>query len=116
VKLLIGEGTYDHLEGFLCRIVDKVQVKGKEESIRIYEPLCREKEASEDLISLVDTYERAYAKYVKQNWEEADRMFRELSEKDPDTKLYQVYLERISTLRHEDLEEDWDGTFRFTTK
>jgi adenylate cyclase len=116
VKLLIGEGTYDHLEGFLCRIVDKVQVKGKEESIRIYEPLCQEKEASEDLISLVDTYERAYAKYVKQNWEEADRMFRELSEKDPDTKLYQVYLERISTLRHEDLEEDWDGTFRFTTK
>jgi adenylate cyclase len=43
-------------------------------------------------------------------------MFRELSENEPDIKLYQVYLERISTLRNEELEEDWDGTFRFTTK
>jgi len=115
-KLLIGEQTYDHLDGYLCRMVDKVQVKGKEESIRIYEPLCRKKDASEELIGLVDSYDRAYAKYVKQNWDEADRMFRNLSENEPDTKLYQVYLERISTLRNEELEEDCDGTFRFTTK
>lgn len=29
VKFLIGEETYDHIEGFLCRLIDKVQVKGK---------------------------------------------------------------------------------------
>ncbi|MDG2175500.1 MAG: adenylate/guanylate cyclase domain-containing protein [Gammaproteobacteria bacterium] len=116
VKLLIGEQTYDHLDGYLCRLVDKVQVKGKEQSIRVYEPLCQKKDASEEMIAKVDVYERAHKKYVEQNWDEADKMFRELSENEPDTKLYQVYLERISTLRNEELAEDWDGTFRFTTK
>jgi adenylate cyclase len=116
VKLLIGEQTYDHLEGYLCRLVDKVQVKGKEEPIRIYQPLCLEKEASEDLLSLVDQYHKAHQKYVEQNWDEAESMFRQLKEKDPDTLLYDVYLERIPALRTQVLEPDWDGTFRHTSK
>jgi adenylate cyclase len=65
VKLLIGEQTYDHLDGYLCRLVDKVQVKGKEESIRVYEPLCRKQDASEELIAKVDIYARAHEKYVQ---------------------------------------------------
>jgi len=40
VKSLIGEETYDHIQGFLCRLIDKVQVKGKEQPVRIYELLC----------------------------------------------------------------------------
>lgn len=116
VKILVGEETYDHLEGFLCRLVDKVQVKGKDEPIRIYQPICLEKEASEDLVSLVDDYHQAYQNYVEKNWDEAERMFNELRERDPDIKLYDVYLERIPSLRTQDLPADWDGTFRFTTK
>jgi len=116
VKLLIGEETHDHLEGFLCRLVDKVQVKGKDESIRIYQPLCVESEASEELLGLVDEYHRAHKKYVEQHWDEAERMFRRLKERDPETRLYDVYLERIPDLRSQDLEPDWDGTFRHTTK
>ena len=116
VKLLIGEQTYDHLEGYLCRLVDKVQVKGKEEPIRIYQPLCLEKEASEELLSLVDQYHKAHQKYVEQNWDEAESMFLQLKEKDPDTLLYDVYLERIPALRTQVLEPDWDGTFRHTSK
>ena len=30
--------------------------------------------------------------------------------------LYDVYLDRIDELREADLEADWDGTFRYTTK
>lgn len=116
VKLLIGEDTYDHLEGYLCRLVDKVQVKGKEKSIRIYQPLCLEKDAPEELLGLVDQYHRAYKQYVNQHWDEAESMFRELKEKDPGTLLYEVYLERIPALRNQVLEADWDGTFRHTAK
>lgn len=116
VKLLIGEETCDHLEGFLCRLVDKVQVKGKETSIRIYQPLCLEKDASEELVGLVDEYHRAHQKYVEQNWDEAERMFSNLKQRDPDTLLYDVYLERIPDLRNQELGADWDGSFRHTSK
>lgn len=116
VKMLVGEDTYDHLEGFLCRLVDKVQVKGKEESIRIYQPLCLASEATPELAGLVDEYHRAHSKYVEQDWDEAERMFGNLKERDPGTLLYDVYLERIPTLRNQELEDGWDGTFRHTSK
>jgi adenylate cyclase len=116
VKLLIGEETCDHLEGFLCRLVDKVQVKGKEKSIRIYQPICQEKDASEELVGMVDEYHRAYQKYLEQNWDEAESMFTNLKKRDPGTLLYDIYLERIPDLRSQVLEADWDGTFRHMEK
>lgn len=116
LKLLIGQETYDHLEGYLCRLVDKVQVKGKDEPIRIYQPLCLESEAPDALIALVERYHNAHKNYVAQEWDEAEKLFLTLKEMDPETQLYDVYLDRIGTLRHEELEPDWDGTYRFTTK
>jgi adenylate cyclase len=116
VKLLIGEQTHDKLQGFLCRQVDKVQVKGKEEPIRIYEPLCAISEASPELLSLVNEYHEAYAKYLAQDWVTAARMFTVLQEKSPQTYLYTLYRERIATLREQRLPPDWDGTFRHTSK
>lgn len=116
LKLLIGQETYDHLEGYLCRLVDKVQVKGKDEPIRIYQPLCLESKAPDELISLVERYHDAHKSYVSQDWSAAEKLFLALKETDPETKLYDVYLDRIGTLRHEELEPDWDGTYRFTTK
>jgi len=116
VKLLIGEETHDHLDGFLCRLIDKVQVKGKEESIRIYQPLCMTDDADETLLGLVDEYHRAHKKYVEQDWVEARRMFTNLKQRDPGVMLYDVYLGRIDELKDTDLEADWDGTFRYTTK
>jgi len=116
VKLLIGQETYDHLDAYLCRLVDKVQVKGKEESIRIYQPLCLESEASEVLCGLVDEYHQAHEFYVAQEWDEAINRFSRLKEWDPDTMLYDVYLERIAMLRDQELAADWDGIFRHTSK
>lgn len=116
VKILIGEQTFDELKGFLCRQVDKVQVKGKEEPVRIYQPLCRDEQAAPELRSLVDDYHRAYALYQQQQWDAAETLFRELQQRDPETVLYALYLERIATLRNTGLPSDWDGTFRHTSK
>ncbi len=116
VKLLIGEETYDHIEGFLCRLVDKVQVKGKEEPIRIYEPLCLTSDASDELIDQVEEYHVAHDYYLQQNWQKAESCFRKLHENDPDKLLYSVYLERIENLQTQELSSDWDGTFKHTAK
>ncbi len=116
VKFLIGEETYDHIEGFLCRMVDKVQVKGKEQPVRIYQPLCQLNEASEELVELVEKYHQAYEAYLSQDWNRAEKLFSNLKSRDPGTMLYDIYLERIHKLREEDLEALWDGTFRHTEK
>jgi len=116
LKLLIGEQTYDQLKGYLCRQVDKVMVKGKDQPIRIYEPLCLESEASEEILTMLDEYQRAYKCYLEQRWDDARALFELLQRKEPDTYLYALYLGRIASLREEALPEDWDGAYRFTTK
>ncbi len=116
VKLLIGEQTYDGLSGILCRQVDKVQVKGKEEPIRIYQPLCKNAEASTELRALVDAWHGGYQLYQQQQWDAAAAAFEQLRQQDPDTYLYSLYLERIASLRTQQLPPDWDGTYRHTSK
>ena len=116
VKLLIGEQTHAGLNGILCRQVDKVQVKGKEEPICIYQPLCMEAEASSELKARVEEYHRAYAHYLRQEWDAAEPLFQELQRLDPETQLYGIYLQRIAELRRKNLPENWDGTYRHTSK
>lgn len=116
VKLLIGEQTYQELKGILCRQIDKVQVKGKDEPICIYQPLCEEKDAPNALVALVDEYHRAYKHYLHQEWDAAEHQLRQLQQLDPDTQLYAIYLQRIAQLRTQNLPADWDGTYRFTSK
>jgi adenylate cyclase len=116
VKLLIGEQTYQGLQGILCRQVDRVQVKGKEEPICIYQPLCPEQEATPELLAFVAEYHRAYEHYLKQEWDAAESLFGQLQLMDPATQLYAIYLQRIAELRKQKLPEKWDGTFRFKNK
>jgi adenylate cyclase len=93
-----------------------VQVKGKEQPIRIYEPLCPENEATEAQLELVRKYNEAHDFYLQQEWGKAEVCFKALEESEDNKVLYSVYLERIADLRNHALPEDWDGTFRHTTK
>jgi adenylate cyclase len=115
-KILIGEGTYSQAPEFIYRFVDRIQVKGKNEPVRVYEPLCRKEELnSEQRIELAQ-YEAAHALYLEQNWEAASRAFEQLMDEYPQQKLYVVYSDRIQNLRHQALPADWDGVFRHTQK
>ncbi len=116
VKLLIGEQTFQGLKGILCRQIDKVLVKGKDEPICIYQPLCAEKDAPDALVALVNDYHRAYQHYLKQEWDAAEHQMRQLQQLDPDTQLYAIYLQRIGQLRTQELPNGWDGAYRFTTR
>ncbi|GAA6135667.1 adenylate/guanylate cyclase domain-containing protein [Oceaniserpentilla sp. 4NH20-0058] len=114
-KILIGEDTYDNITGFVCRFVDRIQVKGKEEAIRVYEPLGVEGEVEQSTLDEIQQYDQAYSLYLKQDWVKASAAFSHLYEQNP-LKLYQVYIERIADLTEQTLADDWDGTFRHTSK
>ena len=114
-KILIGEDTFDHCSGFVCRFVDRIQVKGKDTAIRVYEPLGQEGDVSQEVLDELDEYNQAYQLHLDRKWDEAQAAFTALFEKSP-LGVYSVYLERIPVLKEQELPEDWDGTFRHTTK
>jgi adenylate cyclase len=114
-EILIGEETYDHITGFVCRFMDRIQVKGKEEAIRVYEPLGLEGDVSQDVLDEIVQYEQAYQYYLDRNWDAAKQAFDLLNIASP-KMLYEVYSLRIDQLKTQVLPKEWDGTFRHTSK
>jgi len=115
-KILVGEHTHAQAPEFIYRYVDRIQVKGKNEPVRVYEPLCLQHELEADQADELSFYEAAHALYMEQQWPAASAAFEQLTGKYPNQKLYQVYRDRIENLQHADLPVDWDGVFRHTQK
>lgn len=116
VKLLIGEQTCQNLDGFVCRLIDRVKVKGKDTAINTYEPLCRAAKATPEILQKVAQYHSALESYHNQSWDSAQFQFEELKRTEPASALYDIYLDRIATLRNEILPHDWDGAFQHMRK
>lgn len=101
-------------EGIFFRYIDAVRVKGKEKSIRIFEPLC-EGIPPQDLIDEVVAFEAAVYFYKRMDFVEAGRIVKALNEAKP-SRLYMVYLERIAGFISEPPPETWDGVHVFSEK
>ena len=115
VRLIVGEQTHAGQQEFLFRQLDRVRVKGKREPTRIYTPLCRLADASDELHAELARYEQARRAYIERCWDAAEAGFRALQQED-DQAIYRIYLERLDRLRAEPPAPDWDGVFVHTSK
>jgi adenylate cyclase len=102
---------------FLFREIDYVQVKGKKEPVRIFEPLVSQHESTPALLATLSVYEKARAAYLNRQWSEATTLYTQLCEADLSSeKLYRLYLERIDIYQTETLSEDWAGIWKHDEK
>jgi len=114
-KILVGENTYKScVNQYVFCPVDKVQVKGKEDPVMLYEPLGKEGEVDPETLFELESYEEALECYYDGLWEDAHRQFYILSKLNPDRGLYRVYLKR--TEGADAPPSNWDGVFRHTSK
>ncbi|PHS66160.1 MAG: adenylate/guanylate cyclase domain-containing protein [Thalassobium sp.] len=114
-EILVGEHTQALAPEFVYRYIDRIQVKGKNEPVRVYEPLGRIGDVEEAVLKELQMQQRAVEHYFARRWDDAVLMFTRLEQQQP-RRLYQVYIERIADLRQQALPEDWDGVFRHTAK
>ena len=91
-------------------------MKGKEKGVKILEPLGLEEDMDQEQIDRADAFGHVLYLYREQNWDEAEADLRKLLEDEPDSFLYQLYLDRIEVFRENPPEDDWDGVFTFKTK
>ena len=116
VRVVASETTRQAQEDYFFRKLDVVRVKGKDESVAIYEPLCRSSDADARLKSEIDAYHHALDAYFRQDWDKAGRLFESLAEQFPETKLYSLYRDRVASLAKSDAGIDWDGVFSHSLK
>jgi adenylate cyclase len=93
-RLIISQNTKDKLkEKYIFRYLDFVQVKGKEEPIKLWEVVSLEKEYQDDKSEL-EKYENAIKLYETEQLKDALQIFNELNTKYKNRKIYDIYIKR----------------------
>jgi len=116
IRLLVGEDTVKDLDEFLLRRIDRVKVKGKDKAVNCYQPMCLLAAADASLRQRVDAYHGALDCYYTKDWGGAQQKLRALLADEPNTLLYQIYLDRIDEHKNAELPPEWDGAFTHTSK
>lgn len=114
-RILVSEFTREGAgEGFEFRLVDVLQLKGKDRPVRIYELLGEKGKVDETVMRRRDDYERAFSLYTGRRFEEAHDEFARLSvEGDPASGVLE---KRCRQFMEEPPPEDWNGVERMFTK
>jgi adenylate cyclase len=116
VGLIVSETTAQAAPEFFYREIDRVRVKGKAEPVTILEALGLKREASEEQVTLASQFNGALYMYRQQNWEPAKKAFQQLQLSEPDSRLYDLYLQRIAHFQESPPDSDWDGVFTHESK
>jgi len=98
-------------EDFVFRLLDWVAVKGKSESVKIYE-LVGGKGVHEPTAAVVAAYEEAFAAYAAGDFSRAIRILEDQASDEPS----RVLCERCRGLLREPPPADWHGVHVFKTK
>jgi len=117
-EIMIGENTAELVgNAFVLRELDKVQVKGRQQALRIYELVAVAGAAlPPERTQMLGLYASALAAYRHQRWDEATERFGQCLALCPADGPSRVMRERCRTLREAPLPPDWDGTFEHVTK
>ena len=111
-SIIASESIVEHArEAFDFRLLDIVAVKGKSDSITIYELLGQKGEA-EECREIVTAYEKAFAAYAARDFEKALTVLQEYANDRPSA----VLIERCKAFLKAPPPPDWYGVYVSLTK
>jgi adenylate cyclase len=116
VGILVGQATRDAAADAVCREIDRVRVKGKDEPVAIYEPLGLAAESGKARAEELKLWGQALKAYRSQAWEQAELVLFNLQRLYPGAPLYSFYSQRVARYRAEPPPPGWDGVTTFKTK
>ena len=117
VEIIIAESTYAHVKNdMLCRELDLIKVKGKNEPIRIYELVDHRLRGAGNKEMKVKAFEEGLSLYRAQKWDEAMQRFKNCLELDPKDGPADIFIKRCAQLKQSPPGSNWDGVFVMKTK
>lgn len=113
--ICVSEDVYEENKNhFEFRYLDLITVKWKEKAIKIYELLSLKWDFSDKNKQIRNEFERAISFYKDKNFEEAEKIFKLLS--DLWDKPSFTYLERIKFYKKNPPSADWGGIWKMLQK
>jgi adenylate cyclase len=116
-RILLSANTarlvQDH---FWLRQVDVLRVKGKKEPMAVYQLLAERGTDDQRFQQLISAYAHAFDAYRQRNWDAAEKLLLELSERFGQDGPTDALLARIHEFRRHPPPDDWDGVYVSTSK
>ena len=113
--IIISEFTRQALTASIpCATVDMVRVKGRQEPLRIYWPLCLpDSEKLDEATRIARITEEAFDNYLQKKWQKSIDLYRTLPD---DSPLCRVFEQRCSEFDRNPPDKEWNGVYTMTTK
>ncbi len=97
-------------DGYLCREIDLLVVKGKRQPVRVFELLQEQGKATDRASEIKRVFEEGLSYYRRQKWGQAEQAFGFLKEKFGD-ETSEIFLRRIALFKLDPPPRKWDGVF-----
>jgi adenylate cyclase len=116
VPIVVSEESRRQAGAFAWQELDRVRVKGKEQAVGIFTPVglagALDRETAEEL----QEWGAFLEAYRAQDWEQCDRHLLNLHRMNAKKYLYDLYHERVASMRQLPFDPAWDGATTFETK
>jgi adenylate cyclase len=116
VDIVVSESTRKLAPDFAWQELDKVRVKGKEQAVAIFWPAAPIERLDKEYAAELKTWAGVLKSYRAQDWDQADVQLLNLQRMNAKKYLYQLYSERVASMRLLPFDPEWDGATNFETK
>jgi adenylate cyclase len=116
VDIVVSESTRQLADDFAWQELDKVRVKGKGHAVAIFSPVALEGQLDARKIAELKTWGPVLKAYRIQDWDHCDVELLNLQRLNAKKYLYQLYTERVASMRLLPFDPAWDGATHFQTK
>lgn len=116
VDIVVSETTRKQAKDFAWQELDRVRVKGKDQAVSIFWPMAPLGQMSEAAQTELKTWNTFLKAYRAQDWDQADVQLLNLTRMNAKKYLYQLYADRVGSMRHLPFDPQWDGATNFETK
>jgi adenylate cyclase len=116
VDIVVSETTRKQANDFAWQELDRVRVKGKEQAVAIFWPMAPTAQVNDSTSTELKTWVSFVKAYRAQNWDQADVLMLNLMRMNAKKFLYQMYSERVASMRLLPFDPEWDGATNFETK
>ena len=115
--IMIAQRTVDLAQGKIeVRPIAKLQVKGKENAVMVYELMARAGELDARLRIRQQLFTEAFDAFLRRDWAKAESLLLSLLHQEPEDDLAKVYLKRVRDYALHPPEAGWDGVFKLDEK
>jgi adenylate cyclase len=116
VDIVVSESTRKLAPEFAWQELDRVRVKGKEQAVTIFWPVAPADRLHQTCQDELRTWALFLRAYRAQDWDQCDVLMLNLQRMNAKKYLYELYSERVASMRLLPFDTQWDGATNFETK